>query len=150
MRLAGVVAATLLLAQAAGAEEIEKRAQADPRGEVVIANVAGDVQVIGWDRNEVQVKADLADDRQRLEFKTSGARTSIEVVLPKGGSYHGSTDLVINVPRNSSVETKTVSADQTIKDVRGRFSARNKVQNTEPERFRLLERRRKMLRLVSM
>ena len=61
MRVAGVVAATLLLAQAAGAEEIEKRAQADPRGEVAIANVAGDVQVTGWDRNEVQVLADLAD-----------------------------------------------------------------------------------------
>ncbi len=119
MRVVGVVAATLLLAQAAGAEEIQKRAQADPRGEVVIVNVAGDVQVTGWDRNEVQVVADLADERQRLEFKTSGARTTIEVVLPKGRSYHGSTDLVVNVPRNSSVETKTVSADQTIKDVRG-------------------------------
>ena len=47
MRLAGVVAATLLLAQAAGADEIEKRAQADPRGEVAIANVAGDLQVTG-------------------------------------------------------------------------------------------------------
>lgn len=119
MRVAGVVAAVLLLVQAAGAEEIEKRAQADPRGEVVIVNVAGDVQVTGWDRNEVQVSADLADERQRLEFKTSGARTTIEVVLPKGRSNYGSADLVINVPRNSSLETKTVSADQTIKDVRG-------------------------------
>jgi DUF4097 and DUF4098 domain-containing protein YvlB len=119
MRVAGVVAAALLLAQAADAEEIQKRAQADPRGEVLIVNVAGDVQVTGWDRNEVQVVADLADERQRLEFKTSGARTTIEVVLPKGRSHHGSTDLLINVPRNSSVETKTVSADQTIKDVRG-------------------------------
>ena len=119
MRLAGVVAATLLPAQAAGAEEIEKRAQADPRGEVVIANVAGDVQVTGWDRNEVQVVADLADERARLDFTSSGGRTTIEVVLPKGRSYHGSTDLVVRVPRNSSLETNTTSADQTIKDVRG-------------------------------
>lgn len=120
MRVAVAVAATLLLAQAAGAEEIEKRAQADPRGEVVIVNVAGDVQVTGWDRNEVQVNADLSDGVQRLDFKTSGARTTIEVVLPKGNrSYHGSTDLVVHVPRNSSLTTNTVSADQTIKDVRG-------------------------------
>ena len=61
MRVAGMVAAALLLAQAAGAEEIQKRAQADPRGQVVIVNVAGDVQVTGWDRNEVQVSAELAD-----------------------------------------------------------------------------------------
>jgi DUF4097 and DUF4098 domain-containing protein YvlB len=119
MRMAGVVAATLLLAQAAGAEEIEKRAQADPRGEVVIANVSGDVQVTGWDRNEVQVVADLADERARLDFKSSGGRTTIEVVLQKGRSYHGSSDLVVHVPRNSSLETNTTSADQTIKDVRG-------------------------------
>jgi DUF4097 and DUF4098 domain-containing protein YvlB len=119
MRVAAVIAATLLLARAAGAEEIEKRAQADPRGEVVIVNVAGEVQVTGWDRNEVQVNADLSEGVQRLDFKTSGARTTIEVVLPKGRSYQGSTDLVVHVPRNSSLTTNTVSADQTIKDVRG-------------------------------
>ena len=110
----------VLLAQAAGAEEIEKRAQADPRGEVVIVNVAGDVQVTGWDRNEVQVdRRPRRTSVQRLDFKTSGGRTIIEVVLPKGRSYHGSSDLVVHVPRNSSLETNTVSADQTIKDVRG-------------------------------
>jgi DUF4097 and DUF4098 domain-containing protein YvlB len=120
MRLVVTVAAALLLGQAARAEEVQKSAQADPRGEVVISNVAGDVQVNGWDRNEVHVSADLSDDEQRLDFKTSGARTTIEVVLPRGGhSYQGSTDLVVQVPRNSSLVITTVSADQTIKDVRG-------------------------------
>jgi DUF4097 and DUF4098 domain-containing protein YvlB len=117
--VAVTVAAALLLAQSASAEEVEKKAQADPRGEVVISNVAGEVRVTGWDRNEVHVSADLSDDDQRLEFRTSGARTTIEVMLPKGRSYHGSTDLVVQVPRNSSLTMTTVSADQTIKDVRG-------------------------------
>lgn len=119
MRVAVMVAAALLLAQSAGAEDIEKSAQADPRGEVSIVNVAGEVQVTGWDRNEVQVKADLSDGVQRLDFKTSGARTTIEVVLPKGRTYQGSSDLIVHVPRNSSLATQTISADQTIKDVRG-------------------------------
>lgn len=120
MRVVVTVAAALLLGQAASADEIQKSAQADPRGEVVISNVAGEVQVTGWDRNEVHVRADLSDDDQRLEFRTSGARTTIEVVLPRGGhSYQGSTDLVVQVPRNSSLTMTTVSADQTIKDVRG-------------------------------
>jgi len=119
MRVAAVIAATLLLAQAAGAEDIEKRAQADPHGEVSIVNVAGEVQVTGWDRNEVQVNAELEEGAQRLEFKTSGARTSIEVVLPKGRTFEGSSDLVAHVPRNSSLVTQTISADQTIKEVRG-------------------------------
>ena len=119
MRVAVTVAAALLLAQAARADEVEKSAQADPRGEVVIGNVAGEVQVTGWDRNEVHVRADLDDEVQRLDFKTSGARTTIEVVLPKGRSYQGSTDLVVQVPRNSSLVINTVSADQTIEQVRG-------------------------------
>jgi DUF4097 and DUF4098 domain-containing protein YvlB len=119
MRVAVTVAAALLLAQSAGAEEIEKSAQADPRGEVVIGNVAGEVQVTGWDRSEVHVSADLSDGVERLDFKTNGARTTIEVVLPKGRNYQGSTDLVVQVPRNSSLVINTVSADQTIKDVRG-------------------------------
>lgn len=119
MRVAVMVAAALLLAQSAGAEDIEKSAQADPRGEVSITNVAGEVQVTGWDRNEVHVSADLSDGVERLEFKTSGARTIIEVVLPRGRSFQGSSDLVVHVPRNSSLSTTTVSADQTIKDVRG-------------------------------
>jgi DUF4097 and DUF4098 domain-containing protein YvlB len=119
MRVAVTVAVALLLAQAARAEEIDKSAQADPRGEVVIGNVAGEVQVTGWDRSEVHVRADLSEGIERLDFKTSGARTTIEVVLPRGRSYQGSTDLVIQVPRTSSLVINTVSADQTIKDVRG-------------------------------
>jgi DUF4097 and DUF4098 domain-containing protein YvlB len=118
MRVVVTVAAALLLAQAARADEVEKSAQADPRGEVVIGNVAGEVQVTGWDRNEVHVQADLAEGVQRLDFKSSGARTTIEVVL-KGHTYQGSTDLVVQVPRNSSLVINTVSADQTIKNVRG-------------------------------
>jgi DUF4097 and DUF4098 domain-containing protein YvlB len=117
--VAVTVAVALLLAQAARAEEIDKSAQADPRGEVVIGNVAGEVRVTGWDRNEVHVKADLSEGVERLDFKTSGARTTIEVVLPRGRSYQGSTDLVVQVPRNSSLVINTVSADQTIKDVHG-------------------------------
>ena len=50
MRVAVTVAVALLLAPAVRAEDIDKSAQADPRGEVVIGNVAGEVQVTGWDR----------------------------------------------------------------------------------------------------
>ena len=35
-----------------------------------IVNVAGDVQVTGWDRDEVQVNADLGSGVERLDFKT--------------------------------------------------------------------------------
>jgi DUF4097 and DUF4098 domain-containing protein YvlB len=108
-----------LAAGAAHAEEITKSGPADPKGEVDIVNVAGTVEVVGWDRAEVQVHADLGSGVERLEFKTEGARTLIKVVLPRMGGSHGSSDLIVKIPRDSSVDVNTVSADQRIASVRG-------------------------------
>jgi DUF4097 and DUF4098 domain-containing protein YvlB len=119
MRLIAIAAVALWMAPTAHAETVEKRAAAEPRGEVVIGNVAGDVRVRGWDRDEVQVKADLGSGVERLEFQTQGGRTLIKIVLPKGRRSSGASDLDVHVPRGSSLSINTVSADQTITDVRG-------------------------------
>ena len=105
--------------QPAAAETIEKSLPADSRGEVKIVNVAGDVHVVGWERPEVKVTADLGSGVERLDFESEGGRTRIEVVLPRRGSRSGATDLVVHVPRESSLNINTVSADQTIEGVRG-------------------------------
>jgi DUF4097 and DUF4098 domain-containing protein YvlB len=114
-----ILLAAALLAQTAGAERIDRSTPADPRGEVSIGNVAGEVRVVGWDRDEVRVEADLAPGVERLDFDRNGPRTVIKVVLPKGRSSHGSTDLIVHVPRASSLSINSVSADQTVNDVRG-------------------------------
>lgn len=120
MRVAVIVAAALLCAHQASAESVERRAAADPRGEVDISNVTGSVRVIGWDRSEVHVKGDLGSNVERLEFDADGRRTRIRVMLPgKSNRGGGSSDLTIHVPRGSSLKTNTVSADQKISDVRG-------------------------------
>jgi DUF4097 and DUF4098 domain-containing protein YvlB len=114
----GAVAMACVL-QPASAETIEKSLPADARGEVKIVNVAGDVHVVGWDRSEVKVNADLGSGVERLEFVSEGGRTEIEVVLPSRGSRSGATDLRVHVPRESSLIINTVSAEQTIDGVRG-------------------------------
>lgn len=111
--------AALVAAQRAGAEEFSKSQPADPRGEVEIVNVAGSVQVSGWDRAEVQVDADLGSKVQRLDFRREGQRTFIKVVLPKLGGSSGSSDLTVKVPRDSGLIVNTVSAEQRIAGVRG-------------------------------
>lgn len=108
-----------LTAGAAQAEEVTKSGPADPKGEVSIVNVAGDVEVVGWDRAEVEVHADLGSGVERLDFKTEGAHTLVKVVLPKMGGSSGASDLVVRVPRDSSVNVNTVSADQRVASVRG-------------------------------
>jgi DUF4097 and DUF4098 domain-containing protein YvlB len=111
-----------IVAFAAGAvhaEEVTRKNAADPKGEVDIVNVAGTVEVVGWDRAEVQVEADLGSNVERLEFKTEGARTVVKVVLPRMSGSSGSSDLVVKIPRDSALNVNTVSADQQIKGVRG-------------------------------
>ncbi|MGH8176266.1 MAG: DUF4097 family beta strand repeat-containing protein [Steroidobacter sp.] len=117
--LSSVLVLQLAATPAGLAEVIEKRAPADARGEVEIVNVAGDVRVLGWERAEVQVNADLGSGVERLEFKRNGPHTLVKVVLPGGRSSSGSSDLVVRVPRDSAVAVKTVSADQTVQSVRG-------------------------------
>lgn len=103
----------------AGAEEVSKTLAADARGEVEIVNVAGTVEVSGWDRSEVKVDADLGSSVEKLDFRNDGQRTLIKVVLPRMGSGSGSSDLRIKVPQGSGLIINTVSADQIIKGVRG-------------------------------
>lgn len=111
-------AALLCIAAAATAGTVERRVAADARGEVEIVNVSGDVQVRGWDRAEVQVHAELGSGVEKLEVESRNKRTSIKVILP-GRSSSGSSDLVVHVPRESTLSVNTVSADQTIDEVRG-------------------------------
>jgi DUF4097 and DUF4098 domain-containing protein YvlB len=117
--LAAALAVALAGVQGAAAEVVERSGPADPRGEVEIVNVAGNVSVVGWDKSEVQVSGDLDDHYTKLEFQQDGSHTLIKVALPRGERRPGSADLTVRVPRGSSLAVKTVSADQSIREVRG-------------------------------
>lgn len=108
-----------LAAGAAHAEEVTKKGPANSKGEVEIVNVAGSVEVVAWERAEVEVHADLGSGVERLDFKTEGAHTLVKVVLPRMSGSSGSSDLVVKIPRDSSINVNTVSADQRISGVRG-------------------------------
>jgi DUF4097 and DUF4098 domain-containing protein YvlB len=119
LRIALACAVMTAGAQHAAAEEIRKSAPADAKGEVEIVNVAGAVEVSGWDRAEVQVEGELGSSVERLEFRRDGQRTYVKVILPKGRGSSGASDLVVKIPRDSSLSVNTVSADQRITGVRG-------------------------------
>jgi DUF4097 and DUF4098 domain-containing protein YvlB len=121
MKVVGIViAATLLVAAPSQAEElVERRVDADPRGEVEVINVAGSVHISGWDRAEVHVNGDLGRGVERLDVLRDGNRTLVKVVLTSGRSNSGEADLDIHIPRDSKLTTSTVSAGQSILDVRG-------------------------------
>ncbi len=92
---------------------IEERRPADPQGEVEIVNVSGTIEVMGWDRNEVQVGGTAADNVERVDVVSGGNRTSIHVVARAMHGWGSDNDahLVIHVPAKSMVSASLVSAD---------------------------------------
>jgi hypothetical protein len=109
----------LPLAAAAADKPVERRVAADANGEVVISNVSGSVDVRGWDRNEVLVSGRLGADVERVDVESSGGRTVIKVVLPRGHSGDGDAELDVQIPRGSRVEASVVSADLSSRGVLG-------------------------------
>jgi len=119
--LVAAAAASLLLAatHAIAGEPINKRAPAPATGSVEIANTAGQVQVAGWDRNEVEVTGTLGKGAERLEFVSTGSVTRVQVVQRSKSWVGEDSNLVVKVPAGSSLQVNTVSADIRARGVQG-------------------------------
>lgn len=100
-------------------QKIDQWADAHPKGEVEISNLAGSVEVTGWDEERIHVSGTLGDDVERLEFRTDGRYTLIKVIIPSGNNRDVDSDLVVSVPRGSRLNVGTVSADIEARGVEG-------------------------------
>lgn len=122
--LALLLPGTLCLA----ATSVDEHRPASPQGEVEIDNVAGMIDVQGWDKPEVAVTGSIGKDVERVEVTGGGNRTSVRVVLPSGqhwGMRDGEAHLLVRVPANSSVSASLVSSDLRISAVRGALELRS-------------------------
>jgi DUF4097 and DUF4098 domain-containing protein YvlB len=117
-KLMSLILTALPLLAMAGRDE-EKRVPADPEGQVRITNTSGSVRVIGWDRAEVDVKAELGGGVERLDVVDENGDVRIEVVLPSFSIRDGSADLVVHVPVGSQLEVTAVSAEIKVTEVSG-------------------------------
>ena len=130
LKTPSLVCALMLLAPwppAYAATSVDEHRPANPQGAVEIDNVAGMIDVQGWDKSEVAVTGTIGKDVERVEVNSEDNRTTIRVVLPKGmhwGMRDGEAHLVIHVPGNSSVSTSLVSSDLKISAVRGALELR--------------------------
>jgi DUF4097 and DUF4098 domain-containing protein YvlB len=116
MHSAGIASLTLfgLLAGAmAYADEghFERTLPAEPRGAVEISNVSGEIDVRGWDRPEVSVRAELGEGVERVDVTSEHGRTIIKVVLPSFSGHRGEAHLQVQIPKESELTVSAVSAD---------------------------------------
>ena len=122
------LAAALLAAAAAPAtaqQQITKRATVAPDATVEVSNVQGSVTITAWDKNEVELTAELESAKDELEFEASERMVSITVERPKGRYGRGDEEdaqLTLRVPSRARLIVETVSADIGVTGARGEQS----------------------------
>jgi DUF4097 and DUF4098 domain-containing protein YvlB len=111
-RALSVLVLSLAAASACGAadREFAQTVPAEPRGSMRVSNVAGSVSITGWDKAEVDVKARLIGDVQRVDVFRDRDRVSIKVVYPRS-MRDGEAVLDIRIPNGSDLDVSAVSAD---------------------------------------
>ena len=118
---AAVLLAGLALPTWAATRAFNAQKPADPAGTVEIVNVAGSIEISGWDQALVDVSGSIGDKVERVDVTSSANHTTVRVVLPSGNSWDGdsSAHLKIRVPQKSELEVSLVSADLRVSGVTG-------------------------------
>ncbi|MGA3158824.1 MAG: DUF4097 family beta strand repeat-containing protein [Steroidobacteraceae bacterium] len=116
-----VILAIITTSTRAATHSIEQHQPADPAGNVEIVNVAGSVEVIGWDKPEVAVTGQIGDRVERVDLSGADKHLTVRVVLPLGSHWSGDDEarLTIHVPHMSSLSVSVVSADLKVSGVSG-------------------------------
>ncbi len=140
MKRIGILALAVAAAMPAVAQQkVDETKPAAKDGTVEVHNVSGSVRVTGWDQDQVAVTGTLGKGTERLEFTAGDRRTVVRVVLPHNSRHVDGSDLEIKVPRGSTLEVDTVSADITVEKVTGETeleSVSGRVRlGGEPKRF---------------
>ncbi len=115
------------ISQALAGTPIQLHHDASPTVHVRISNIAGSVNVVGWDRNEVQVGGELGDGAKPLAITGSSGSLTVKVEAQSGsGWFNWSGDskmsptlLELHVPRAASVDVDVISAALVINGTSG-------------------------------
>jgi DUF4097 and DUF4098 domain-containing protein YvlB len=110
-------------AAAAGAADkerpIDERRPLKADARVEVSNVAGEITVEAWDKNELHLTGTLSEQVEKLEITGDASRLKIEVKLPRRTRNVEETILHLKVPAGITLEAEGVSADIAVRGVRG-------------------------------
>ena len=124
-----------LLTGLAHAEKYEQRLPVQPHGMVEISNVAGRIEVQGWDNPEVEVRGDIGEGVEKVDFATDHGHTIIKVRVPNHSFHSASADLRIRVPRDSELDISGVSSEVVVANVEGELMAKTVSGNVRADVF---------------
>ena len=113
-------------------EEFHKTVPLNASGRVSLENVNGNVEITGWDKNEVQIDAvKSARDQQRLdeakiEVESSGDAVNIRTRYPEGRANNNpaSVHYTLHVPAGAQLEKiSLVNGSLDVSQVQGEVNA---------------------------
>jgi hypothetical protein len=116
-----VILAIITSSTRAATRSVEQHQSADPSGSVEIINVAGSVEVLGWEKPEVAVTGQIGERVERVDITGADKHLTVKVVLPIGGHWSGDGEahLTIHVPQLSSLNVSLVSSELKVSGVSG-------------------------------
>src|SRR5262245_58370177 len=124
MRLPVVVLTLLSLAGNASAQkQFSKTIWVAPTGYVRVHNMAGSVQVYGWDKDSLQISGSITappGGEFAIAPGKQGAKVSIWGPTETGVKP---SDIIVRVPRGSLLQIKTQSATIMVQDFQGDLDA---------------------------
>jgi len=115
---AALCAALLAVGGAWAASAVDETKPAAPDGAVEISLISGEMNVVGWDRSEIQVTGDLGNGDPEFTFEVEGKQARIELD-PREDSYGDGPNLEVRVPRGSSLEIAGISVEISVSQVTG-------------------------------
>ena len=91
-------------------EPLDQRWTVDARVRVAVENVAGKIEIQGWDRNEVHLTGKLGDSVDELEISATDSVLQI-TVINRNERDIDETVLKLKVPEGANIDASAVSAD---------------------------------------
>ena len=107
-----ITAALLMLAcvPALAGQSVDESWDIDANASISIENIAGTIEIKGWNRNEARLTGELGNSVEELEISASNSSLKINVA-----NWHtrniDNTYLKLMVPEGASVDATAVSAD---------------------------------------
>ena len=112
------MAYALLLAQ----DKIERKFEIGSGSDIEVdLHTGGSITVIGWDKELVEVIADVEDDAEdyRIDYKERSSGLSIDVSHSGRGHHSGDVEITVKVPKKSNLELETTGGDVSIDNIEG-------------------------------
>jgi DUF4097 and DUF4098 domain-containing protein YvlB len=113
MKFAPIAVLLLLMPLQAAAEAIDETRAVDADGTVVVTNVAGNISITVWDREEAHISGTLGTNQELVITETAnGIQFEVESIDDDLDSDE--SEIELTVPAGASLDVNGVSADITI------------------------------------